>query len=91
MPELKTDMIFTEKNSVIFQKVGNKLVIYSVLIFIISLIEKFFEIIFEYDVSASYILIKNFGTVLSGRIFFLIIERLIKEGYHLKQENDLTI
>ncbi|MBU2900882.1 DUF2975 domain-containing protein [Maribacter dokdonensis] len=98
IPEFKTDTIFSEKNSAIFRKVGNGLIAYSVLIFFIRLIEKSFEITVEYGVSASYTLGKNFGTVLSGRIslliiaiFLLIIARLIKEGYQLKQENDLTI
>jgi len=98
IPEFITDTIFTEKNSTIFRKVGNGLIIYSVLIFFIRLIEKCFEITLEYSVSASYTLSKNFGTVLSGRIsllviaiFLLIIAKLIKEGYQLKNENDLTI
>jgi len=98
IPEFKTDTIFTEKNSAIFRKVGNGLIAYSVLIFFIRLIEKSFEITLEYGVSASYTLGKNFGTALSGRIsllviaiFLLIIAQLIKEGYRLKQENDLTI
>ncbi|MDF4203535.1 DUF2975 domain-containing protein [Maribacter sp. SA7] len=98
IPGFKTDTIFTEKNSAIFRKVGNGLITYSVLIFFIRLIEKSFEITLEYGVSASYTLGKNFGTALSGRIsllviaiFLLIIAQLIKEGYRLKQENDLTI
>lgn len=98
IPEFKTDTIFTEKNSAIFRKVGNGLIAYSVLIFFIRLIEKSFEITLEYGISASYTLGKNFGTALSGRIsllviaiFLLIIAQLIKEGYRLKQENDLTI
>lgn len=98
IPEFKTDTIFTEKNSAIFRKVGNGLIAYSVLIFFIRLIEKSYEITLEYGVSASYTLGKNFGTALSGRIsllviaiFLLIIAQLIKEGYRLKQENDLTI
>ena len=98
IPEFKTDTIFTEKNSAIFRKVANGLIAYSVLIFFIRLIEKSFEITLEYGISASYTLGKNFGTALSGRIsllviaiFLLIIAQLFKEGYRLKQENDLTI
>tara|TARA_R110000737_G_scaffold44675_1_gene64913 strand:- start:45 stop:569 length:525 start_codon:yes stop_codon:yes gene_type:complete len=94
---LKTDSIFSEKNSRIFKTVGRGLIFYSIGIFIIRVIENTLGDVVVGE-SVAYNFGRNIGATLSDRIpllviafFLLIVAQLINEGYQLKNENDLTI
>jgi hypothetical protein len=95
---LKTNSIFSEKNSRIFKTVGMGLIFYSIGIFIIRVIENTLGEVIVLEESVAYNFGRNIGATLSDRIpllviafFLLIVAQLINEGYQLKNENDLTI
>jgi hypothetical protein len=95
---LHTDSIFSESNGIIFKTVGRGILFYSIGIFIIRVIENILITSGIAKESAAYNLGRDFGAALSDRIpllviafFLLIVAQLIKDGYDLKQENDLTI
>jgi len=92
-----TSSFFTEKNGQIFQTVGNGLIYYGVARVLINVIEHFFE--FYSNKNPNLYNIKfveevsffNSIPIFLIAIFLLIIAHLIKDGYRLKNENDLTI
>lgn len=95
---VKTESFFSKENSTIFQTVGKGLIYYSIGIFVIRVLEYSFEKVSVAGESVAYTLGKNIGSALGDRIplliiafFILIIAKLIKDGYQLKKENDLTI
>ncbi len=95
---LETNSIFSEKNSGIFKTVGRGLIFYSIGIFIIRVIENTLGEVVVVGESVAYNFGRNIGATLSDRIpllviafFLLIVAQLINEGYHLTNENDLTI
>lgn len=88
---------FSEKNAIISQNLGTGLIYYCILKFFLEVISNSID-----EFSGLRVFGENLGerllTALFERIplllialFILIIAQLIKEGYTLKQENDLTI
>lgn len=86
----KTDSIFSEKNSSVFNTVGKGLIYYSAIKFIIKLVEKSFdELVVGESLTRNWG--RNMGTsivesipLLVIALFLLIIAQLIKDGYQLK-------
>jgi hypothetical protein len=95
---LHTGSVFSTKNGFSFTSIGRGLLFYSAGIFFIRVFENILNKPAVKGESIAYNLGRDFGAALSDRIpllviafFLLIVAQLIKEGYHLKQENDLTI
>ncbi|MEP2278223.1 DUF2975 domain-containing protein [Maribacter sp.] len=95
---LHTDSVFSAKNGFSFTAIGRGLLFYSAGIFIIRVFENILNKPAVKGESVAYNFGRDFGAALSDRIpllviafFLLIVAQLIKEGYDLKQENDLTI
>ncbi|MGB5554820.1 MAG: DUF2975 domain-containing protein [Flavobacteriaceae bacterium] len=96
--DAKENSIFTKKNSIIFKLVGKGLILYSVFIFILRIVENSLSKVAVLGESTAYNFGRKVGAALGDRIplliiafFLLIVAQLIKEGYQLKDENDLTI
>ena len=103
-PESKS--LFSKENKSIFKKVGKGFIYYSIAIFIIRVLELYSEntditnnpSAHDFVYSSNYSLGYHMGEAIGGRIpglvigiFILILADLIQDGYHLKEENDLTI
>ncbi|WP_418888249.1 DUF2975 domain-containing protein [Maribacter arcticus] len=78
----------------IFEALGNGLLYYSIEIFSIILIKSGLEKVAFLKELKAYNLNVTFSelfTLIVIAIFILIISQLIKDGYELRKENDLTI
>ncbi|MBW8242307.1 DUF2975 domain-containing protein [Muricauda oceani] len=98
----KASSLFSKQNKLIFQSVGMGIIYYSIAIFIVRILELYAENVGINDnpsaYNLGYSLGYHLGELIGGRIpllvigiFILILADLIQDGYHLKQENDLTI
>lgn len=94
---IKSTSLFSEKNEIVFRLVGKGLIYYSIGMYILSFAKKALGPANPQE-SSAYNLGTYFGTglrivipYLVIALFMLIIAQLIKDGYHLKNENDLTI
>jgi hypothetical protein len=90
----KTDIVFSKKNGKIFEALGNGLLYYSIGIFSIILIKSGIEKVAFLKELKAYNLNVTFSELfplIVIAIFILIISQLIKDGYELRKENDLTI
>lgn len=94
--------LFSKENKLIFKKVGTGFIYYSIAIFIIRALELYSDNIeitdnpsaYDFGYNLGYHLGKLIGDSIPGMvigIFILILADLIQDGYHLKEENDLTI
>jgi len=78
----------------IFEALGNGLLYYSIGIFSIILIKSGLEKVAFLKELKAYnlnVIISELFTLIVIVIFILIISQLIKDGYELRKENDLTI
>ncbi|HKL90894.1 MAG TPA: DUF2975 domain-containing protein [Allomuricauda sp.] len=90
--------LFSKENKFIFKRVGNGFIYYSIAIFLVRLVENYSGQTGGINDSSSYLFGYNIGQLIRDRIpllvigiFILILADLIRDGYDLKQENDLTI
>ena len=97
IPNLKNKILFTTKNNRVFKQLGKALVIFSIVLFILKVVERIFKSPIEHKLDAVYIIniiiesfVKRMPLVIMG-LFLLIIAKLINEGFELKEENELTI
>jgi len=94
---IQANVLFSQENGKAFYAIGRAFIYYAILKFIIGVVGGISNSI-ENEVFSSY----NFGRILGEQIaarlpllifslFLLIISKLMKDGYELKIENDLTI
>tara|TARA_R110000744_G_C19265779_1_gene551864 strand:- start:548 stop:874 length:327 start_codon:yes stop_codon:yes gene_type:complete len=89
-----TDLLFTKKNGKIFEALGNGFLVYSIGIISIILIKTGLENVAFFRELKAYNLNITFSEIfplIIIAIFIRIISQLIKDGYELRKENDLTI
>ncbi|MGB5646619.1 DUF2975 domain-containing protein [Muriicola sp.] len=95
--QISANVLFSQENGKAFNAIGRAFIYYAILKFIVGVVSSISNSI-ENEVFSSY----NFGRILGEQmaarlpllmfsLFLLIISKLMKDGYELKNENDLTI
>ncbi|NND79813.1 MAG: DUF2975 domain-containing protein [Maribacter sp.] len=94
----KNTSLFNNSNYKAFHSVGMAFIYYTVARFTIRIVEFMLSNVDEGQQSIAYQFGRNIGEGVSNQfpllivaLFLLIIAELIKDGYQLKKENDLTI
>ncbi|MEY8020635.1 DUF2975 domain-containing protein [Muriicola sp. SD30] len=94
---IQANVFFSQENGKAFNTIGWAFIYYSILKFIIGVVSGISNSI-ENEVFTSYNFGHIFGENLGARVplltfalFLLIISKLMKDGFELKIENDLTI
>jgi hypothetical protein len=87
----KSNLFFTKKNGKIFELLGSSLIYYSVGFISINMISSGmvkYGILEEANLNVN---LSELIYLIVIAIFMLIISKILKNGYELKKENDLTI
>ncbi|WP_339836362.1 DUF2975 domain-containing protein [uncultured Maribacter sp.] len=86
-----SNLFFSKKNGKIFKLLGSGLIYYAIGFFLINIISSAmikFGLLGEYNQNVT---LSELIYLVVIAIFILIISKIIKDGYELKKENDLTI
>ena len=87
----KSNLFFTKKNDKIFELLGSGLIYYSIGFISINIISSGLVKFGIFEEANLNVNLSELIYLIVIAIFMLIISKILKNGYELKKENDLTI